>query len=175
MNQDWKLRGGNGKSPDTAKLQGHLALSMSNNLGMPWFLGWISLNPPLRSWPVWLSTSELTIFLSPFHCEQPLILSKSAYGVGYVRNTHHHFKTPSLEKAIAIPNFERLQTPKVKWVSKKENTQKPSSDLSSCGMKHNQTRVKPCWIKQNISQMKSCFESPKFELFVVLLCAPRVW
>ena len=32
MNQDWTLRGGNGKSPDTAKLQGHLALS--NNLGI---------------------------------------------------------------------------------------------------------------------------------------------
>ena len=171
MNQDWKLRGGNGKSPDTAKLQGHLALSMSNNLGMPWFLGWISLNPPLRSWPVWLSTSELTIFLSPFHCEQPL--TTYSFQIRLCCGLLAQYTPPCQD---TIPNFEmRLQTPKVKWVSKKENTQKPSSDLSSCGMKHNQTRVKPCWIKQNISQMKSCFESPKFELFVVLLCAPRVW
>ena len=135
----------------------------------PWFLGWISFNPA----PPFVTRLTFNKWVNHFPQSVSLWTATYTFQIRLCCGLLAQYTPPCQD---TIPNFEmRLQTPKVKWVSKKENTQKPSSDLSSCGMKHNQTRVKPCWIKQNISQMKSCFESPKFELFVVLLCAPRVW
>ena len=143
MNQDWTLQGGNQKSPETAKLQGHLALSMSNCLEIRRDTAepdsWVesTSTPPLHSWPVWLSTSELTISSARIYCEQPLVLSKFASTMACVRNTHHHFTTPSFEiEGYCNPKlWDEVADTIRKMSQQKENTQKPNSDLSPCGIK----------------------------------------
>ena len=118
MNQDWTLQGGNQKSPDTAKLQGHLALSMSNCLEIRRDTAepdsWVesTSTPPLHSWPVWLSTSELTISSARIYCEWPLVVSKFASTMACVRNTHHHFTTPD---DTIIRDRRLLQSQTLRW------------------------------------------------------------
>ena len=170
MNQDWTLRGGNQKSPETAKLQGHLALTRSTCLGIRRDTAepdsWVesTSTPPLHSWPVWLSTSELTISSARIHFEQPLELSKFVFTVACVRNTHYHFTTPSFEiEGYCNPKLwdEVIDTIRLirKISEQQENTQKPKSDLSPCGMKHSKIQINPCWMKQSMARLKLCFEN----------------
>ena len=143
MNQDWTLQGRNQKSPETAKLQGHPALSMSKCLEIRRDTAepdsWVesTSTPPLHL-PVWLSTSELTISSDRIYCEQPFVLSEFASTMACVRNTHHHFTTPSFEiEGYCNPKlWDEVADTIRKMSQQKENTQKPNSDLSPCGIKH---------------------------------------
>ena len=75
MNQDWTLQGGNQKSPETAKLQGHLALSMSNCLEIrrdpaepdSWVEScWINFNPTPPVVACLTFNKWVDYFLSPY-------------------------------------------------------------------------------------------------------------
>ena len=172
MNQDWTLRGGNGKSPDTAKLQGHLALSMSNNLGIQrntaliFGLNQLQPRPSVRdpsdfqqvSWPF-----SSVRFIVNSHL--PLIVSKSAYAVAYLRNTHHHFKTPSFE-------IEGYCNPKL-W----DEVADTKSKMSQQKGKHTKTQQRSIilWNETQPNSSQTMLNKAKHITNEVLLWISKVW
>ena len=167
MNQVWTLRGGNGKSPDTAKLQGHLALSMSNNLGIQrntaliFGLNQLQPRPSVRdpsdfqqvSWP--FSSVRFTVN-SHLYFPNPLML--------WLTCAHHHFKTPSLE-------IEGYCNPKLWEVADTK------SKMSQQKGKHAKTQQRSIilWNETQPNSSQTMLNKEKHITNEVLLWISKVW